>query len=348
MKEDLELISGVDFLNFNDDQWSHFLKLTKSIFQEIFPDEPYDEKFWKNQFLKGFPDAICYNWIVKNQETIVAYGQLRYANELDPAFEQNKNWSRGFLVVDQTYRRQKIALELISKMVTKAIEDNKQFLVYNTTSKDGWSFLEYLGGILVLSSTESYLDMKNIDWDKMAKWKEYGYSNIEGIQVNTYNSIPDFLLSKFCNLDSKILSLVPTDELSTEEITSEETIRRREKEDSDNDIINIYKIANEKNGELSGFTNVRFNTETQDVLDQGLTGVSKEYQNRGLGRMLKAEMLFDIKKKFPTVEKIYTANGNKNASMLKINLEMGYKPHSTWKHYELSIPKLSTKLKKLI
>jgi GNAT superfamily N-acetyltransferase len=59
------------------------------------------------------------------------------------------------------------------------------------------------------------------------------------------------------------------------------------------------------------------------------TAVSREYQNRGLGRWLKAAMLQKLITERPNVKRVRTGNAHSNAPMLRINNELGFKPLRT-------------------
>lgn len=87
----------------------------------------------------------------------------------------------------------------------------------------------------------------------------------------------------------------------------------------------ITMVSREKNGVISGLTDIVFPTSDPHKICQELTGVKPEYQKRGLGKWLKAEMAFYIKENYPNIKYITTGNANENAPMLSINERMGYK-----------------------
>jgi GNAT superfamily N-acetyltransferase len=78
---------------------------------------------------------------------------------------------------------------------------------------------------------------------------------------------------------------------------------------------------------VAGFTEVYWNPTQPDVMDQGLTAVFPQYQNRGLGRWLKAAMLEKVLRDRPEVKRIHTGNADSNAPMLSINTQLGIKPY---------------------
>ena len=56
---------------------------------------------------------------------------------------------------------------------------------------------------------------------------------------------------------------------------------------------------------------------------QDLTGVQEKYRGRGLGKRLKAEMIFQIRDNYPEAKFISTGNAMLNKEILSINQAMG-------------------------
>jgi GNAT superfamily N-acetyltransferase len=93
-------------------------------------------------------------------------------------------------------------------------------------------------------------------------------------------------------------------------------------------------------GNFAGWTDLTFNPIKPNVCDVGGTAVSKDYQNLGIGRWLKAAILDKLLKEKPNVEVVRTGNAHSNAPMLKINDELGFMPALTINLWQVEVDKV--------
>ena len=100
------------------------------------------------------------------------------------------------------------------------------------------------------------------------------------------------------------------------------------------------------NGQIAGLTEVFWNPNRPMILNQGFTGIYPSYRNKGLGRWLKAGMMEKLLNGRPEVEFVRTGNANSNAAMLKINVEMGFKPYISNVVWQVDTAQVETYLNK--
>jgi GNAT superfamily N-acetyltransferase len=74
-------------------------------------------------------------------------------------------------------------------------------------------------------------------------------------------------------------------------------------------------------------TEVTWSPNRPGILEQGFTGVSPEFRNKGLGCWLKAAMLDKILSRLREVRIVRVNNAKSNAPMLKINRALGFRPY---------------------
>ncbi len=72
-----------------------------------------------------------------------------------------------------------------------------------------------------------------------------------------------------------------------------------------------------------------------EVAYQGDTGVYPKHRERGLGRWLKAAMALRLLAERPGVDRIVTENAESNEAMLKINVDMGFRPRQNWGGWQI-------------
>ena len=61
-------------------------------------------------------------------------------------------------------------------------------------------------------------------------------------------------------------------------------------------------MVTEKNGDISGLTDVVYTPSKAPLMDQWLTGVAENYRGRGIGKWVKSTMLLKIREEFPDIK----------------------------------------------
>jgi len=97
-------------------------------------------------------------------------------------------------------------------------------------------------------------------------------------------------------------------------------------------------------GRLAGFTEAVWTPSAPHVLHQANTGVVPEHRGRGLARWLKAEMLGQVPPRRPEIRFVRTSNADSNAAMLKVNLELGFKPYESWTVWQVALERIEAYL----
>jgi GNAT superfamily N-acetyltransferase len=92
-------------------------------------------------------------------------------------------------------------------------------------------------------------------------------------------------------------------------------------------------------------TEITYTPQQPHLIEQELTGVRQAYRGRGLGKWLKAEMLFFIRSEYPDARFVDTGNADHNAPMLSINQRMGFENLLSQTFFEFDVGDLSQRLK---
>ena len=71
------------------------------------------------------------------------------------------------------------------------------------------------------------------------------------------------------------------------------------------------------------------------------TVVVPAHRGYGLGRALKARMLFELRSAEPQLTEVQTWNAFENEPMLRVNAELGFIPDRQWMEYEADVADLA-------
>jgi GNAT superfamily N-acetyltransferase len=97
----------------------------------------------------------------------------------------------------------------------------------------------------------------------------------------------------------------------------------------------------ESTGKIAGLTEVVVPTQHPTRADQYDTVVVPAHRGYGLGRALKARMLFELRSAEPQLTEVQTWNAFENEPMLKVNSELGFVPDRQWLEYEADVSDLA-------
>jgi len=99
--------------------------------------------------------------------------------------------------------------------------------------------------------------------------------------------------------------------------------------------------VHEQTGKVAGLTEVVVPAQRPTRADQYDTVVVPEHRGYGLGRAIKARMLFELRTAEPCITEVQTWNAVENEPMLKVNSELGFQPDRQWSEYEADIADLA-------
>ncbi len=102
-------------------------------------------------------------------------------------------------------------------------------------------------------------------------------------------------------------------------------------------VLGVHKSS----GKVAGLTEVVVPAQRPTRADQYDTVVVPKHRGYGLGRAIKARMLFELRSAEPRVTEVQTWNAFENEPMLKVNAELGFQPDRQWSEYEADIADLA-------
>jgi GNAT superfamily N-acetyltransferase len=106
----------------------------------------------------------------------------------------------------------------------------------------------------------------------------------------------------------------------------------------------IVLAVHEPSGMIAGLTEVVVPAQRPTRADQYDTVVVPAHRGYGIGRALKARMLFELRAAEPHLLDVQTWNAMENEPLLKVNAELGFKPDRQWREYEADVAQLMRNL----
>jgi GNAT superfamily N-acetyltransferase len=205
-------------------------------------------------------------------------------------------------------------------------------------------FYEAMGFECAYMETRSVLELSTVDWlrlGEMASGVAAGY-RIEyfpgGPPEELYESYAAAKYLAQSAIDPKDLDLRPSSHNANRLRASLRTLHMRGMKPY------IVLGIHESSGEVVGLTEVVVSAQHPDRADQYDTVVVPEHRGYGLGRALKARMLFELRSAVPKLKSVQTWNSFDAEGMLKVNSELGFRADREWREYQADVPELAKRL----
>ena len=314
------------------------------MFRELEPEDPLPLRERRRESIRDTnPRRKVFRWVVvgdiDGQEEVIGKSEITFVTQ-DVDCEEYGHVAAISLGVDGRFRRQGLGTELLGVLVETAVEEGRVGAIETFSFQEsGWRFCEKYGGKVALEAAQNRLRLAQVDWEKMEAWRYEGAKRNEekGTRLRSLEVVPEEMLEEFVDLYNEIVDEVPLGELEMRERVTPASRRRDEARMGRGW---YTKVSQEADGSLSGLTEVVHDLGMPYRVEQELTGVRDKHRGRGLGKWLKAEMMFFIRDELPEVTYINTGNASTNAPMGSINERMGFERYQTELCYRFELEAL--------
>jgi len=262
-------------------------------------------------------------------------------------YDNQKHMGMLLPIILPDFRRRGFGTQLLRSGVEALRQNEEVTLIQGESNRDeGRAFAQKFGASIAIESRDNRAYVKDIDWAMVEQWASDGEKANPDVTIERYKGLPgDDDMEAYSQLYTAVFNQQPFEELEGLETTwTPERLRENHERMQKVSAIHHGMFTREANGDLSGMTEMAYNSERPHRIGQGLTGVQENYRGRGLGKWLKAKMLLYMRDNFTEVEHIATTNAASNAAMLSINERLGFKVYKHNTMYKIPIEELATKL----
>ena len=279
-----------------------------------------------------------YLWIVwgSDRAEIITSASLQVWSQ-----GSNEHLANYYAYVLPEFRRRGLARHLLGPAVDVARNHNRRLLISNTDSvvPSGEAFMRRLGARWGSTETVSRLALAEVDRGLTQAWQQRAAERAFGYELGLWDGpYPEAELEAVAAM-MKVMNTAPRDDLEMEDDSfNPEVIWQTEAFKAVRKVGRwTFYARHMETGRLAGYTELFLDPYQPDLPDQGDTGVLPEHRNLGIGRWVKAAMIDKVLHELPEARFIQTGNAESNEPMLRINRELGFKPHRTLTVWQLDV-----------
>jgi len=319
-------------------EWDRYHAFRRVEQAEFRPDEPLapDEVV---EVREKRPDP--FNWSrsfhVVDGDMVVAELEAEGPRPESPEYATNSHllWASGYVL--QAHRRRGIALRMVPRVLELLDEYGATVLSSFAEDDTGHGLLRRLGAEPKLVERQSRLDLREVDWNMVARWIAESEAAAEGARLELYASwVPDELLGEYCDAMNELMNTMPFEGLDHGDIVmSPRGVREWHERMRLTGTVNPTCLVRDADGAIVGMTDTMKHEYEPGIVRQNFTGVHPRARGHGMGRWLKAAMLEHVREAYPDTIWISTENAGSNASMLSINHALGFRLHRTFTFYQV-------------
>jgi GNAT superfamily N-acetyltransferase len=319
-------------------EWSRYHRYRRRMHEEWRPDEPLPpDDVAELRLKRRDPFQHHRRYHVSVGAEMVGALDAEAPRPESPEYETNRHllWLEGYVL--EPYRRRGIGGSCVPTVLSMMEEHGATVLTTWVEDESGHAFLHRLGAEPRLTERASRLDLRQVDWEMVARWVSSAEAASPGARLELHPQwVPAEMLEEHCAALTELMNTMPFEGMDHGDIVvtadSAHEWRARMVELG---AVNPTCVVREADGSISGITDVLKHPYEPGIVRQNFTGVHPRARGRGLGKWLKAAMLEHVRRAYPDTISVTTENAGSNAPMLAINHALGFRLHRTQTFYQV-------------
>ena len=247
------------------------------------------------------------------------------------------------------HRHKGIGFKLYCKILELAKEFGKSRIMLQSIEEEGMKAIEHFGAEKISDKEQFRLAIEDINWQVVDKWLEQTENIANKVKIEWLSKIPDEVMDQYARIYTTALDEHPKwhiSKLKNFPVVTPEMITHDFEQFTAKGGKWIIGIIREKNGDISGLTELKWTPIRPEKLLQFITHIKLKYRGKGRGKLLKASAIKYITKEFPNIKSIQTGFvGEKEKPLFKINEQLGFKLFFHTATYEINIANLEDWIK---
>lgn len=308
-------------------EWQTALEFSNAMRIERYPQEqPETLEAFQARLLNVNPIFEPFFWGYWDQagESLLGFAELDIFRT-----ESNQHLAETSIEVLHAHRRRGIGTRLLGEVVAAARHAERRLLIgdSNRAIPAGEAFARRIGARHGMDEHVVELDLAEVNRDLLERWIERAAERAGDFELGVWEGA-----YAEEDLDDAVAMheaarAIPHGDLEIESWSvTKDHLREVDRANQRRGITQWTIFARHRpSGEIAGFTMLRTDPSSPGMMTVSLTAVFERYQQRGLGRWLKAAITTKVLNERPDITRIRTGNAVSNAPMRHINDQLGFK-----------------------
>jgi GNAT superfamily N-acetyltransferase len=250
------------------------------------------------------------------------------------------------IIVHPKARRLGVGRTLLTEVVRRAKAEGFSALgVEVPGDTSAVEFYERFGFARAFTEIRSVLSLGTVDWFGLG---EFAAGVGAGYQISFHaGGPPEELFVAYAAAKAEVREAYDLGDLELRPSSYEPQRLRASIETLAARGLKLYVVVavRESTGEVAGLTEVVVPQQHPTRADQYDTVVVPRHRGYGVGRAIKARMLFELRSAEPGLAEVQTWNAAVNEPLIRVNQELGFVPDRQWLEYEADLGELAAVLK---